>query len=72
MFIKSQFTVNAQNVLHVNQCAHVDMSDYGLLHPFRAARVVVNGVTGIKKCVRDVLLFQLELNTSEFLSPPHR
>ena len=41
----------------MNHCAHVDMSDHGLLHPFRAAGVVVNGSTGIKKNVLVKFIF---------------
>jgi len=57
LFSKSQFTINAQNVLHMNRCAHVDMSDHGLLHPFRAARVVVNGFTNIKNVLVKFFIF---------------
>ena len=41
----------------MNRCAHVDMSDHGLLHPFRAARVVVNGFTNIKNVLVKFFIF---------------
>ena len=70
LFISSQLTTNAQNVLHHNQ-ARTDKSHRGLWHPFRGPRVVVNHLTGIK-CAGEVSLhFQMELNTLGLLKCPY-
>ena len=43
LFIKSQFTTNAQNVLHLNRHTHGPLS-----HPFKHTSTVVSGLTDIK------------------------
>jgi hypothetical protein len=49
--IKSQFTANVQNVLHLNQYTHGHERTLAL---FKCHRAVANGLTGVKKCVGEM------------------
>jgi len=72
LFIKSQFTTNAQNILHVYN-THVVMADQGLSHSFQKRRRSCVWYNRHKKCVGEGFLhFQLEVNTLGCLQSPHR
>jgi len=58
LFITSQLTTNAQNVLHHNE-THTDMSHCVLWHTFRGPGVVVNHLTGTKMCWKSVSSFSI-------------
>ena len=47
LFIKSQFTINIQNILNLNQ-GLMDWSDYGMSHNFKGFGEVANCLTVIK------------------------
>jgi len=67
LFIKSQFTKIAENVLRVNQSTHGHSRSWNVA-PFKSPRAVVNGLTGTK-CVGEVAVhFQLTLNKLGVLS----
>jgi hypothetical protein len=53
LFMKSQFTTNAQNALHLN---HMDTSEHGLSHHIRGLGAVTNGLTSIKNMLVKFLL----------------
>jgi hypothetical protein len=48
LLVRSQFTMYAQNVFHLNQFG-MDTSDHGQWQPFKAPGAVTNHVTDIKK-----------------------
>jgi len=48
LFIKPQFPTNAQNILHINQCTHGDISSW-MSHPFIGPATLSKDLAGTKK-----------------------
>ena len=46
LFIESQFTTDAQNILQLNQCMRGNICVFLMLHHFKGSWAVTNGLTG--------------------------
>ena len=70
MFIKSQFTTNAQSILQLNQCTHGHAWSWTVA-PFQRSLGGCEWFHRHQKCVGDESLhFQLEMNTLGFSNLP--
>ena len=50
LFITPQFPTNAQNIFHINQCTHGDISSK-MSHPFIGPATLSKDLAGTKECV---------------------
>ena len=67
LFIKSQFTTNAQNGLHLNPCTRGHLT----AAPFQSSRSSCQWFDWNQKCVDEVSLhFQLEVKALGIISVP--
>lgn len=48
LFIESQFTTDAENILHLNQCMTTHLCSFWMLHNFKGSWAVANGLAGSK------------------------
>jgi len=69
LFIKSHFTTNAQDVLHLNQYRY----DRGMEHHFKSPGAVADGLAGIKTgLVKCAFRLHLELNALRICIPTEK
>lgn len=69
LFIKSHFTRNAHNILHLNHCTYRDVLSRTVTH-FQRSRVGYEWFYRHQNCVEVASHAQLELNIAGVLSVP--